>query len=562
MRRAAEGFESEARFREIFDRAATGIVIIDRAGFVLEANPNFERMLGYTPGFFIGKRMGDYTLQDDRAMTLDKFADLVAGKIQGYTYEKRYLRADGTNIWTDVAVSTLGDEHPTHWFAIGLIEETTARKATEQRLLFDATHDALTGLANRTLFATKLDEVLAREPDGKAAVIFIDLDHFKLVNDSLGHAAGDRLLRAVAERLLEQAGPQDIVARFGGDEFAVLFTHLSHVADVTRRVNLIQSRIAEPLVVDGRSMYTTASIGVAPLSTRYDRAEDLLRDADTAMYRAKADGRARAAIFDNAMHEGALRRLALTSELRQVVARGELRLAYQPLVRLADRTIVGYEALLRWQHPTDGLLMPDEFIPIAEETGLMVPIGRWALEEAIGHLARLHRANPAISMHINLSVQEVMQHDTAALIHELLQRFGVPPMQLIVEITESAIIESTRNSDASLRELREVGVGVCIDDFGVGYSSLRYLHRFPISGLKIDRSFINGSDDDLASEPIVRMLLDLARALAIDVVAEGIESERQSATLQVLGCLYGQGYLYAAPQIESDANREPSTQRY
>jgi len=330
---------------------------------------------------------------------------------------------------------------------------------------------------------------------------------------------------------------------------AVLFSALPHVADLTRRVNLIQQRVAEPLVVDGRSIYTSASIGVAPLGPRYLRAEDVLRDADTAMYRAKADGRARAALFDHAMHEGAMRRLQLASDLREALDRAELRLAYQPIVRLSDGRTIGYEALMRWEHPRDGLLLPDDFIPLAEETGLIIGLGRWMMDEACRRLSHLQQADASIAMHLNLSVQEVMRGDTAAYLDGCILRHGLRATSVIVEITENAIIESTRSSDASLRNLRELGVGVCIDDFGVGYSSLRYLHRFPISGLKIDRSFVTGSDDDLASEPIVRMLLELARTLGLDVVAEGIESERQSAALQILGCLYGQGYLYAVPEI-------------
>ncbi|GAC1414251.1 MAG: hypothetical protein NVSMB5_02080 [Candidatus Velthaea sp.] len=561
VRRESDRFASEARFRMIFDRAATGIVVLNREGIVVEANPTFERMLGYPPHFFIGKRMLRHTNVEDRARTLERYKELAAGTIAEYEYEKRYTRADGEDIWAEVSVSRLGEDHPTDWFAIGLIEDVTARKKIEDRLLYAATHDELTGLANRSLFAARLDEALARPNDGSTAVIFIDLDNFKVINDSLGHAAGDRLLCIVAERLVEHAGHSDTVARFGGDEFAVLFGDLAHVADVTRRVNLIQKSIAEPLVIEGRSISISASIGVAPLGVRYHLAEELLRDADIAMYRAKTDGRARATIFDNAMHEGALRRLARTSDLRAAIANSELRLAYQPLIRLADRTVIGYEALMRWEHPRDGMLGPDEFIALAEETKLIVPMGRWAIDEALRHLALLHRTQPAIVMHVNLSVQEVMQNDTAAYIDDCLLRHGVRSDKFIVEITENAIIESTRNSDASLRLLREIGVGVCIDDFGVGYSSLRYLHRFPISGLKIDRSFVNGSDDDLASEPIVRMLLDLARTLGIDVVAEGIESERQSAALQILGCLYGQGYLFAAPQVEADADREPAAQR-
>ena len=561
VRRESERLAAEARFRMVFDGAGIGIVVIDRAGVVREANPAFHRMLGYANGFIVGKRLANYTEADDRDTTLGLFRDLVEERITDYGYEKRYVRADGSLLWADVHVSRTEND-PGSWFAIGMIEDITERKRIESKLLYDATHDALTGLANRSHFSARLDLMLARRSEGTAAVVFIDLDHFKVVNDSLGHAAGDRLLCTVAERLQCFAGPDDTVARFGGDEFAVLFGQLAHVADLTRRVALIQERVAEPLDVDGRAIYTSASIGVAPLTPRYTNAEELLRDADTAMYRAKSEGRARAALFDHAMYESAVRRLQLTSDLRRAVENNELRLAYQPIVRLADRSVIAYEALMRWEHPRDGLLMPDDFVPLAEETGLIVGMGRWAIDRACERLARERRVNDAIAMHVNVSVQEIMQTDCATFIEERLAAHGVPPEALIVEITENAIIESSERSDLFLRRLRGIGVGICIDDFGVGYSSLRYLHRFPISGLKIDRSFVNGTDDDLASEPIVRMLLDLARTLGLDVVAEGIEHERQSAALQILGCLCGQGYLFSAAHVEDHADRESLTERY
>src|SRR5471032_1463506 len=380
VRRESERLASEARFRVIYERASAGIVIIDRTGAVCEANAAFERMLGYPPLYFTGKRLGQYTAPEDRDLTRAHFDKLAEGDANETHYEKRYLRANGSIMWADVSITRLADGDPQGWFAIGLIEDVSERKQIEDRLLYDATHDALTGLANRTLFATRLDSVLKSETKGMAAVIFIDLDHFKVVNDSLGHAAGDRLLRTVADRLSEFAGPHDMVARFGGDEFAVLFSQLPHVADLTRRVNLIQQRIAEPLLVESRSIYTSASIGVAPLGPRYALAEDVLRDADTAMYRAKAEGRARAALFDHAMHEGAMRRLQLASDLREALDRGELRLAYQPIMRLRDGKTIAYEALMRWEHPHDGLLLPDDFIPLAEETGLIIALGRWMMD--------------------------------------------------------------------------------------------------------------------------------------------------------------------------------------
>ncbi len=508
-------------------------------------------MLGYPRGHFRGDRLSRYTLEDDRRKTLDRFLELADGAIETYQYEKRYVHADGHAVWADVAVSRLPPGDPEGWFAIGLVEDVSDRKATEAQLLYDATHDELTGLANRSLLAAHLDEVLRRKGDVTAAVVFIDLDNFKLVNDSLGHAAGDQLLRTVAGRLREFAGPSDIVARFGGDEFAVLFGDLAHVADLTRRVHAIQERIAEPFLVDGRTIYSTASIGVAPLGERYTAAEELLRDADTAMYRAKAEGRARAALFDRAMHDFAVRRLQLTSDLRSGIANGELVVAYQPIVRLSDAEVVAFEALVRWNHPRDGLLPPSDFVTLAEETGQIVALGRSVFRQACRQLALERETRPDVQMHINLAVQEIMQHDLAEFVSACLAETNVPPESVVLEITENAIIESSLASDVSLRALRAIGVGICIDDFGVGYSSLRYLHRFPISGLKIDRSFVSGTAGTtaLTSEPIVRMLLELARTLGLNVVAEGIEHEDQRDALQALGAQFGQGFLFAQPAV-------------
>jgi diguanylate cyclase (GGDEF)-like protein/PAS domain S-box-containing protein len=549
VRRESERLAQEARFRAVFEGATTGIIILERSGIIAETNGAFNRMLGYPEGYFVAKRLIEYTFEEDRRKTRECFAELVDGSIDSYHYEKRYLRADGSIMWAEVAVSRLPIDDREGWFSLGLVDDITERKRIESQLLYDATHDDLTGLANRSLLAAHLDDVLQRRVLESAAVVFIDLDHFKLVNDSLGHAAGDQLLCAVAERLQGFAGPADTVARFGGDEFAVLFGDLGHGADLTRRVAALQDRIAEPLTVEGRTIYTTASIGVAPLGPRYTNAEDVLRDADTAMYRAKSEGRARAEIFDQEMHEGAVRRLQLTSDLRSAAANRELAVAYQPIVRLEDGEVVAFEALVRWNHPRDGLLSPSDFIHLAEETGQIVAVGRWMMPQAFAQLARERLSRPHVRMHVNLAVQEVMQVDLADFVRALLAEFELPPASIVLEITEHAIIESSLASDVSLRALREIGVGICIDDFGVGYSSLRYLHRLPISSLKIDRSFVSGGpgQNELTSTPIVRMLLELARTLGLEVVAEGIEQPGQRESLQLLGAQYGQGFLFGQP---------------
>jgi len=550
MRLESERLAQVGRFEAVFEGATAGIVVVDRAGAVAATNRAFARMLGYPDGFFVAKNLSAFTAAEDQRKTLERFMELRDGAIESYQFEKRYVRSDGSLMWAEVSVSRLPIDDPAGWFALGLVEDITDRKAIEAQLLYAATHDELTGLANRSLLASHLDEVLQRA-NTTAAVVFIDLDHFKLVNDSLGHAAGDQLLRTVAARLRDFAGPDDTVGRFGGDEFALLFGDLRYAADLARRVRQIQDLIAQPLIVDGRTIYSTASIGVAPLGARYTNAEDLLRDADTAMYRAKAEGRARAVLFDQAMHEGAVRRLQLTSDLRSAIADGELIVAYQPIVRLRDGEVVAFEALVRWNHPREGLLQPSEFIALAEETGLIVAVGRSVFRQACAQLALARREHPNVQMHVNLAVQEIMQLDLADFVSATLLEANLPPESIVLEITENAIIESSLASDVSLRALRAIGVGICIDDFGVGYSSLRYLHRLPISGLKIDRSFVSGTagTTDLTSEPIVRMLLDLALTLGLDVVAEGIEHEDQRDALQALGAQYGQGYLFAEPSV-------------
>jgi len=551
MRRESERLTQQGRFQAVFEGATAGIVIVDRRGMVAATNRAFNRMLGHPDDFFVGKGLSAYTFEADQRKTRERFSELADGAIDSYQFEKRYVRSDGSLIWADVSVSRLPIEDPAGWFALALIEDITDRKAIEAQLLYDATHDELTGLANRSLLASRLSDFLRAPAPVAAALVFIDLDHFKLINDSLGHATGDELLRAVAARLLECAGPDDTVARFGGDEFAVLFGSLAHVADLTRRVRTLNERIAEPFHIGGRTIYSTASIGVAPIGPRYGSAEEILRDADTAMYRAKTDGRARAALFDQAMHEGALRRLQLISDLRSAVHNDELVVAYQPIVRLSDGEIVAFEALVRWNHPRDGMLPPSAFIEVAEETGQIVSVGRSVFRQACEQLVRERATRPAAVMHVNLAVQEIMQPDLAEFVNATLLATGLPPEAIVVEITENAIIESSLASDASLRALRAIGVGICIDDFGVGYSSLRYLHQFPISGLKIDRSFVSGTagSTELTSEPIVRMLLDLARTLGLEVVAEGIEYQGQCDELQALGAQYGQGFLFAEPVV-------------
>ena len=532
---------AEARFRTVFEGAPLGIVVVDVDGTLRETNAAFDLMLGYERRELVGMTMKDLSDESDRERTLEAFGALVRGEVSSYEHEMRYKRKNGSTLWADVSVTYVPeDDEP---FAIAVIDDVSDRIVIRDRLIHEATHDALTGLPNRGLFSAQLGDALRSRQPG-LAVAFVDLDHFKVVNDSLGHLAGDALLRAVAQRLRSIMRPGEMVARLGGDEFGVIFLD----EDIEARVEWLHATVAEPANIEGRRLYTTASVGVAVAHARYERAEDLLRDADIALYRSKADGRATYTIFNEVMHDSAVRRLQISSDVRDAInAPEQFRVAFQPLVRLTDWKTIGYEALVRWQHPREGLIQPDLFIPAAEETGVIVRLGREVLGRSLERLAREQRNDPTLTMHVNVSVQEIMHGDLPEHVFAALKAAGVRPETLTLEITENALIDTSTGAGAVLERLRAGGVRICVDDFGIGYSSLRYLSLFPISSLKIDRSFVSGTGEGIASEPICRMLLDLARSLDLGVVAEGIETLEQADRLLALGAVCGQGYVFSRP---------------
>ena len=532
---------AEARFRTVFEGAPLGIAVIDADGTLRESNAAFDVMLGYQRRELIGRTMAALVDPADRARTLEGFAALVRGDVASAEQEVRYRRENGSTMWADVSVTYVPeDDDP---FAIAIVDDVSERIVIRDRLIHEATHDALTGLPNRGLFSAQLGDALRTPPKG-LAVAFVDLDHFKIVNDSLGHLAGDALLRAVAQRLRSIMRPGETVARLGGDEFGVIFLD----TDIETRVEWLLATVAEPAIVEGRRLYTTASVGVALAHERYRRPEDLLRDADIALYRSKADGRATYTIFNEEMHEKAVRRLQISSDMRDAIESPEqFRVAFQPLVRLTDWKTIGYEALVRWDHPREGMIQPDLFIPAAEETGVIVRLGREVLARSLERLALEQRADPTIQMHVNVSVQELVHGDLPEHVFAAIKGTGITPGTLTLEITENAIIDMSTGAGAVLERLRQGGVRVCVDDFGIGYSSLRYLRMLPISGLKIDRSFVSGSGRGLVSEPIVKIVLDLARSLDLHVVAEGIETPEQAEALRLLGCATGQGYIFSRP---------------
>jgi len=403
-----------------------------------------------------------------------------------------------------------------------------------------------------------------RHEDYQFAVLFLDLYRFKNVNDSLGHSIGDQLLIAMARRLESCIRDVDMVARLGGDEFAILLDGIPNSAEVITLARRIQEKLQSPFNLSGHEVFTTASIGIALSSTGYDHSENMLRDADTAMYRAKAQGKACYEVFDKGMHARAVYLLQMENDLRRALDREEFFLYYQPIVSLDNGHLAGFEALIRWQHPDRGLINPADFIPLAEETGMIVPIGMWTLKRACQQLRQWQFYSPAnrsLFMSVNLSGKQVAQISLVSDICQTLKETGVDARHLKLEITESAVIENSENAAELLRRLKNLGVQLSIDDFGTGYSSLGYLHRFPVDTIKIDRSFIGRIGEASEDIEIVRAIMSLAENMGMDVVAEGIETLGQLGKLQTLNCQYGQGYLFSRPvdcdSINSWISREP-----
>ncbi|MBC5825800.1 MAG: EAL domain-containing protein [Candidatus Eremiobacteraeota bacterium] len=487
----------------------------------------------------------------DDAEEIKRVAGDAMRRLQPYSIDHRIVLRDGSVRHVHEQAEFAFDENGRAQHLVGTLVDITERKQAEQKLAFLAHHDALTGLPNRTLLADRLGQYIshAKRLSRIVAVLFLDLDRFKDINDSLGHTAGDELLKEVGTRLLQSVRAGDTVARSGGDEFVIVLADIAEQKHVAGIVQAVVNAFAAPFVIESRDLFVTPSIGISLYPCDDADADGLIRNADAAMYQAKDRGRNNFVFYTAEIHKTAVRRLSLESDLRRAVDEGQFELHYQPFIRLATKSIVGFEALVRWRHPKLGLVPPTDFIPLAEDSGLIVPIGEWVLRTAcVQHKAWKRLGHPTQRMAVNISARQFQQRDLAHTIGQALVDTGLSPQALEVEITESLLMKDMTRSLAILRQLKDMGIGISIDDFGTGYSSLGYLKLFPITTLKIDKSFVRDLTTDRFDEAIASTVVTLAKSLALDVIAEGVETAAQAQKLAELGCDEVQGFFFSKPQ--------------
>jgi diguanylate cyclase (GGDEF)-like protein/PAS domain S-box-containing protein len=550
MRRA--GTQRASQFRSLVHNASDLITVVDPRGIIKYQSPSSERLVGVGPDRLVGSDLRDLVLPDDR----DYFDALLAnGQAEPdavLTGEFRMRHADGSSRHVDTIVSNLMAD-ATVGGVVFNTRDVTDRRMLEEQLEHRAFVDSLTGLPNRAVFRDRLDHALARSArrSDVLVVLLLDLDRFKFVNDSLGHDAGDELLVAVGGRIKDCSRSSDTVARLGGDEFAILLEDTASEGAAVALAGRLLEALTSPFEVRGREVFIGASIGIALHTGASGQPDELIRNADTAMYAAKGAGKGRCVVFQPAMHQRTLEFFEVQADLQRALVRGEFVLHYQPIVDLATGALRGVEALVRWLHPTRGLIMPGGFIPVAEETGMIVPLGVWVLGEACRQAGEWRDRFPgasAMSMSVNLSMRQLLEPDLVPRVAEVLRETGLDPRHLILEITEGSLLQDVGETSAKLSDLKDLGTRLALDDFGTGSSSLGHLRQFPIDVLKIDKSFVDGlgaAGSDASA--LVRAIIELARTLRLTTVAEGIESGEQLAELRLAGCNLGQGYLFARP---------------
>jgi diguanylate cyclase (GGDEF)-like protein/PAS domain S-box-containing protein len=559
--RAAEALRrGEDRLRRILDSAGDAFVAMDEAGCITDWNHQAEVLFGWSRPEVLGRSVAEVLIpapyREAHQAGLRRFLQTGEARVLGQRLELSALHREGREFPVELTLWALPTDAGWSFYTFG--RDISERKRDEEALRYQALHDQLTGLPNRTVLIDRLAQALARAdragPDGDGpALLFVDLDRFKAVNDSLGHDVGDQLLVAVAQRLLAAVRPTDTVARLAGDEFVVLCDGVSGARGAVVVAERIRAALAEPIRLDTDVVHVTASVGIAVADGSVDSAETLLQAADVAMYRAKQEGRARFEIFDAGMRIQTLNRLRIETHLAEAIDRGELQLYYQPIVSTTDARVVGVEALVRWHHREHGLLLPGEFLSVAEESGLIVPIGAWVLNEACRQGRRWETElalDSPLEISVNLSGRQLAQSDFAVVAAAIVGEAEIDPnrIQLCLEVTESLLMRDPEATAETLESLKSAGMRLAIDDFGTGYSSLAYLKWFPVDTVKVDRSFVAGLEANRSDRAIVAAIVDLAHALDMSVVAEGVETEGQLDQLRSLGCEHAQGFLFARPQ--------------
>ena len=559
-REVGEARQREAHFRFLTETMHELVCLHEPDDAVSYVSPSCERLLGYTPAEMLHRDPLDWVHSDDLLrLRQGGIRDVIRGEVPSLTY--RALHKAGHVIWLETYLQVVRDGSGRPLRLVSTSRDVTERKEAETALERSALHDALTGLANRTLFRDRLTQALEREkrrPESGFAVLFLDFDRFKAVNDTLGHSVGDALLCAIGERLRGCVRPADTVARLGGDEFTLLLEDVTSIEEVVKTAERVLQTCSRPYELGGQQVTSTASVGIVTSDIGYDQVDEVIRDADIAMYQAKASGRARYQLFTPSLRQQVLGHLALEKDLRQALAQEALELHYQPIVEVETGQPAGFEALVRWTHPEHGNISPQAFIPLAEDTGLIVELDRFMLRRACEQVSAWQRAYPQLpplTLSVNLSGRSFAAPDLPRHLADVLEQTGFAPHDLKLEITESTLMKDLGTVSATLEEIRAMGVQLHVDDFGTGYSSLAYLQNLPVSTLKIDHSFVEKMTRSPESAELVRTVVAMARSLKLEVVAEGVETDEQLAQLRLLGCEYAQGFLFAKPLGPADVDR-------